>query len=141
MNLLEHLSSKNLFYEDNRGYRKCLRELFIMNPLNYSEKINELKSFEDIDDETEDEMSYDAEASEKILDDIYSCTKDNELMIDIYSTAAARMFSIDNSIGLAVLMCYDYLYSFILCLVDYLKDPNDFNKSNNNYINLMKKIS
>jgi hypothetical protein len=37
MNLLEHLSSKNLFYEDNRAYRQCLRELFIMNPSKYSE--------------------------------------------------------------------------------------------------------
>jgi len=141
MNLLEHLSSKNLSYQNNREYRQCLRELFIMNPSNYYEKINELKSFEEIDDETEDEMSYDAESTEKILDDIYSCTKDNEIMIDIYSTAAARMFSIDNSIGLAVLMCYDYLSYFMLCLVDYLKAPNDFNKTNINYINLMKKIS
>ena len=141
MNLLEHLSSKNLFYEDNRAYRQCLRELFIMNPSKYSEKIYEIKSLEELDEETEDEISYDSEAAENVLDEIYSKTKDNDLMNEIYSNAAARMFSMDKTIGLAVLMSYDYLSFFILCLVDYLKAPGEFNKSNINYINLMKKIS
>jgi len=141
MNLLEHLSSKNLFYEDNKRYRQCLRELFLMNPEKYSEKIDLIKSTEELDEETEDEISYDSEAAEKIMDEIYLKTKDNDLLNEIYSNAAARMFSIDKTIGLAVLMSYDYLSFFILCLVDYLKAPGEFNKSNINYINLMKKIS
>jgi hypothetical protein len=141
MNLLEHLSSKNLFYEDNKRYRQCLRELFLMNPEKYSEKIDLIKSTEELDEETEDEISYDSEAAEKIMDEIYLKTKDNDLLNEIYSNAAARMFSIDKTIGLAVLMSYDYLSFFILCLVDYLKAPGEFNKSNINYTNLMKKIS
>jgi hypothetical protein len=112
-----------------------------MNPSKYSEKIYEIKSLEELDEETEDEISYDSEAAENVLDEIYSKTKDNDLMNEIYSNAAARMFSMDKTIGLAVLMSYDYLSFFILCLVDYLKAPGEFNKSNINYINLMKKIS
>ena len=139
--LLHYLSSKTIQYTDNKGYRQCLRNLFNMNPNTYAEKISELKSIEDLDEETEDEISYDCEAAEKVMEDIFSQTKGNEIMDNIYSCAAARMFSEDMSIGLAVLFSYDYMPFFYLCLVDYLKAPNDFNKNNNNYINLMKKIS
>jgi hypothetical protein len=139
--LFDYLTSKTVQYNDNKGYRQCLRELFNMNPATYSEKIDLIKSTEELDAETEDEISYDCEAAEKIMDDIFLKTVGDEIMDHIYSCAAARMFSEDKSIGLAVLFSYDYLPCFYLCLVDYLKAPGEFNKSNINYINLMKKIS
>lgn len=131
----------SLSYTDNKGYRRCLREIFHMDSANYSEKINTLNSLEQLDEETEDEISYDEEAATKKMDEIYSKTKDNDLFMNIYKTAALRMFSEDPEIGLAVLFSYDYLPLFYLCLVEYFKSLGTLNNANTNYSNLLKKIS
>jgi len=131
----------SLSYTDNKGYRRCLREIFHMNSANYSEKISSLNSLEQLDEETEDEISYDEDAATKKMDEIYSKTKDNDLFMNIYKIAALRMFSEDPEIGLAVLFSYDYLPLFYLCLVEYLKSPGTLNNANTNYSNLLKKIS
>ena len=141
MTLYEKLSTKTIIYDNNKCYRQCLRELFEMNEANYQEKINTIKSREGLDEETEDEISYDDDAASKMMDDIFDKTQSNELFNYIYLIAAAKFLSQDATIGLAVLFSYDYLSSFFLCLVDYLKDPANFNKENNNYIALLKKIS
>jgi hypothetical protein len=141
MTLYERLSSKPIIYDNNKGYRQCLRELFQMNKANYQEKINEIRSREELDEETEDEISYDDSAAEKFMDEIYEKTKHNSLFKDIYKIAAAKFFSEDETIGLVVLFSYDFMSLFISCLVDYLKSPDDFNKENNKYIALLKKIS
>jgi hypothetical protein len=112
-----------------------------MDSANYSEKINTLNSLEQLDEETEDEISYDEEAATKKMDEIYSKTKDNDLFMNIYKTAALRMFSEDPEIGLAVLFSYDYLPLFYLCLVEYFKSLGTLNNANTNYSNLLKKIS
>jgi len=114
-----------------------------MNPQSYNEKLDLLKQNinEPLDAETEDEMSYDESSASKIMDEIFMSTNNNVLFSNVYKVAAAKMLSEDFSIGLAVLFSYDYLNSFILCLVDYFKSPLDFNKENSNYINLLKKIS
>ena len=136
-----NISSKVIEYTDNNGYRRCLRELFHMNSKNYEDKINSLNSVEELDEETEDEISYDDEAATKMLDYIYEKTKDNTMFIEVYKIAASKMLSEEPTIGQAVLLSYDYLPLFYSCLVDYLNLPNLFNKENINYINLLKKIS
>ena len=141
MTLYEKLSTKTIIYDNNKCYRQCLRELFEMNEANYQEKINDIRSREDLDEETEDEISYDDNAASKMMDEIFDKTQNNVLFKNIYLIAAAKFLSQDETIGLAVLFSYDYLSSFFLCLVDYLKDPTNFNKENNNYIALLKKIS
>jgi len=141
MSLYERLSKKPIIYDNNKGYRQCLRELFEMNRANYQEKINEIRSREELDEETEDEISYDDIAAEKTMDEIYQKTKHDVLLKNIYKIAAAKFLSEDELIGLVVLFSYDYMSYFILCLVDYLKSPDDFNSENYNYIALLKKIS
>ena len=141
MSLLQHLINKKVDYHDNKGYRQCLRELFRMNPETYKEKLNTLRSLEDLDDETEDEISYDDSAAKDLLDQIFSKTEKNSLFNSAYMIAAGTMISEDPTIGLAVLFCYDFLPLFYLCLVDYLTSPAEFTKENNHYISLMKKIS
>lgn len=141
MDLLKIISTNNFQYNDNKGYRNSLRVLFNMDSNNYMDKVNEIRSTEQLDDETEDEICYDEESSTKMMDLIYEKTKDNVLFHELYVLAAGRFLSEDPLIGEAVLFCYDYLQLFILCLVDYLKSPNDFNKDNINYINLLKKLS
>jgi hypothetical protein len=112
-----------------------------MNKANYQEKINEIRSREELDEETEDEVSYDDSAAENTMDEIYEQTKDNALLKAIYKIAAGKFLSEDESIGLVVLFSYDFMSSFMACLVDYLKSPDSFNSDNNNYIVLLKKIS
>jgi hypothetical protein len=107
----------------------------------YAEKIQVLNSIENLDDETRDEISYDEDASTIMLDYVFDQTKENKLFQKLYDTAALRMFSVDKSIGLAVLFSYDYLKTFHLCLVDYFSSPEKFDEENINYINLIKKIS
>jgi hypothetical protein len=141
MTLYERLSSKTIIYNDNKSYRQCLRELFEMNDNNYKEKINIIKLQEELDEETEDEISYDDEAAEKTTDEIYSQTKSNALFKNIYLIAAAKFLSQDESTGLVVLLSYDFLSCFVSCLVEYLKSPIEFNEENNYYIDLLKKIS
>jgi len=141
MTLYERLSGKPIIYDNNKGYRQCLRELFEMNQANYQEKINEIRSREELDEETEDEVSYDDSAAKKFMDEIYEQTKDNALLKAIYKIAAGKFLSEDESIGLVVLFSYDFMSSFMACLVDYFKSPDSFNSNNNNYIFLLKKIS
>jgi len=141
MTLYERLSNKPIIYDNNKGYRQCLRELFEMNKANYQEKINAIKSREELDEETEDEISYDDSAAEKFMDEIYDKTKDNALFKSVYKIAASKFLSEEESIGLVVLFSYDFMLYFVPCLVDYLKSPDNFNSENNNYIVLLKKIS
>jgi hypothetical protein len=141
MELFEYLNSKKIEYADNKGYRQCLRELFNMNPANYAEKVNAIKMQEELDEETEDEISYDEASGVKLMDDIFSNTKDAELFNNVYKLAAAKMISEDPSIGQVVLFSYHYLPYYHLCLVDYLESPSNFNKENKNYNILVEKLS
>jgi hypothetical protein len=141
MTLYERLSCKPIIYDNNKSYRQCLRELFEMNQANYQEKINAIKSREELDAETEDEISYDDSAAEKVMDEIYEQTRDNVLFKNVYQIAASKFLSEEESIGLVVLFSYDFMLYFVPCLVDYLKSPDSFNSENNNYIVLLKKIS
>jgi len=138
---LEYITQKSINYENNKEYRQSLRYLFCMNNESYLEKVNAIRNVENLDDETEDEISYDEESTSKILDEIYLQTKHDPLMINLYTIAASKMFSEDINIGIAVLFSYDYLKLFHLCLVDYLKNPIEFTRENFNYVNLLKKIS
>jgi len=128
-------------YVDNKGYRQFLRGIFEMNSGNYQEKINSIKSVEELDEETEDEISYDEEAASKTMDKIYEKTKKNALFKNLYKIAASKMLSEDETIGQAVLFSYDYLKDFYLCLVDFYNERENFIDKNQNYINLLKKIS
>jgi hypothetical protein len=141
MELFHYLDSKKIEYIDNKGYRQCLRELFSMNAANYAEKVNTIKMQEELDEETEDEISYDNDSAVKLMDDIFSNTKDNKLFDIVYKLAAAKMISEDPSIGQVVLFSYHYLPYYHLCLVDYLESPSNFNKENKNYKILVEKLS
>jgi hypothetical protein len=128
-------------YADTKEYRQCLRNLFIMKEENYSEKIALLSSVEELDDVTIDEISFDEESSSLVMDYVESITISNELFKQVYQLAAARMFSTDLSIGVAILFSYDYLVYFHRCLVDFIRTPDSFTKDNVHYKNLLEKIS
>lgn len=115
-------------YTNNTEYRECIRNYFKMNLTNCSQNIQQ-----DWDEETIDEMSYDESAMSKGLDAIYEKTKDHPLFKTIYQNAAAKMISIDNEIGLAVCVSYDYFKYFHACIELYERDMAAFNESSQEY--------
>jgi len=124
--------NKDVYYTNNREYRKCLRELFNMNCI-----INE--DLNDIDEETKDELLYDENTMSAIMDEIFNATKNNELFNELYDLAAARMFSTDRTIGQAVLLSYDYLCFFHNCLASFLR--GNFDNKNEFYLLLKIKLT
>jgi hypothetical protein len=99
-----------------------------MNPTNCSQNIQQ-----DWDEETIDEMSYDESAISKRLDSIYDKTKTHPLFKTIYQNAAAKMISMDNEIGLAVCISYDYFKYFHACLNLFYQEPTAFTESSQEY--------
>ena len=114
----------NVYFESNKQYRKCLRDVFYMNMNNIDTSLNEI---EDLDDETEDELLYDHTAITKGLDYVFNLTKNNEHFMDLYISAASCFFSEDPNIGISVLFSYDYFQQFHLCLVDFFNNKFDIN--------------
>ena len=129
-------------YTTNAQYRQCLREIFKMNPQICDAKVSDTEKHnqEAIDDETADEMRYDNDAVEKIMDHVYDKTKNHPLFQELYNKAAAKMISIDQEIGLCILFSYDYLLLFRNCLDVFLKSPQDFKAETPEFIALMTKL-
>ena len=115
-------------YTNNQEYRFCIRQVFQMDPSIYETNIDALKNHnqEELDKETEDELSFDEDAMKRGMDYIYLHTKHNILFQKIYSLAAAKMISMDPEIGLAVCFSYDYFQCFHNCLMMYLENPDSF---------------
>lgn len=127
-------------YNDTEQYRQCVRALFEMDQTVYEQRIKDIENHnqETLDDVTRDEISYDGGAAMKVMDYVYSCTKDNAEFKELYSKAAARMFSEDPNIGIAILFSYDYLQLFHLCLVEFFSEK--FTTSCEPYRELVKRL-
>lgn len=148
-----------VFYNNNKTYRKCMFSLFdgksvlkvpeaqssVLSELLKEENAaaTEVKDDGDVDGEDEDDYDdsdYDDTKAKIALDYIYSVTKTNPLFRNLYSIGAAQFLSEDLEIGLPVLMCYDYLYCFHLCLVTFLTCPESFTAETPYYIELLAKM-
>ena len=127
-------------YNDTEQYRQCIRALFEMDQAIYEQCIKDIENHnqEVLDDVTRDEISYDGGAAMKVMDYVYTCTKDIVEFKELYSSAAMRMFSEDPNIGIAILFSYDYLQLFHLCLVEFFSDR--FNASFEPYRELVKRL-
>jgi hypothetical protein len=128
-------------YNNTNEYRVCIRKLFDMNCKNYEEKIKKIETHnnEILDDETRDEISYDDISAKKMLEFIFKETENIYEFSELYKKAAARMLSLDETIGQAILFSYDYLYDYHRCLVDFFNGV--FNKNSNSYRELLRKLS
>jgi len=129
--LLQNIKTMDSHYNDDTSYRQCLRKIFQMN-----EKMPHLE----IDDITNDENNYDEESMSKSMDIIYEKTRDHILFQNLYQHGAAKMFSLDQEIGLAVLCSYDYFHLFHMCLKDSFNDSTTFSEKSESYVSLVKKI-
>lgn len=127
---------KNIIHEDsnynnNATYRQCIRNIFNM---------KEQEKDENIDSITNDENNYDEETMARSMDFIYEKTKHHLLFQTLYQHGAARMFSLNNEIGLAVLCSYDYFHLFHLCLRDFVQEYQ-ITETNINYQKLLQKLT
>lgn len=125
-------------YSNNTEYRKCIRQVFNMNATVYNQKVQllETSNNEVLDDETRDEISYDDNSASIVLDTIFDMTKQNTLFNTLYLDAAAKMISLDPSIGIAVLFSYDYFELFHKCIVVFIQNPVLFTIDCKEYIAL-----
>ena len=132
--MLYNLSEPKIQYTNDFEYRACLRKLFCMvSP--------ETTDLDDIDEVSKDELEYDPDACNKSLDFIYSNTSEHPLFQELYDVGAAKMLSLDRTIGLAVLMSYDYMALFHQCIYCYMKTPDEFLETNDAFVSLKKKIT
>ena len=75
----------------------------------------------------------------EFIDFILNETKQNKLFLQLYIKTAGQMFSNSPEIGLTILLSYDYLFDFHLCLVDFFK-KNDNISDNLHYKNLISSV-
>ena len=118
-------------YNDDISYRQCLRKIFEMN-----EKVPHLE----IDDITNDENNYDEESMSKCMDVIYEKTRNHILFQNLYQHGAAKMFSLDQEIGLAVLCSYDYFHLYFSCLWFYFHGGRTSLVGSSEYEQLLNRV-
>jgi len=129
--LLYNFINQESNYDDDSSYRECLRNMFMM---------IELTPNTDIDHITNDENNYDEESMSKAMDIIYEKTRNHKLFQYLYQHGAAKMFSMDQEIGLAVLCSYDYFHLFHMCLRDFFKNAKAFHEKSESYMCLTNKL-
>lgn len=130
--ILQNIQNKDSNYYNDVSYRQCLRNMFEM---------NEQIPHKEIDDITNDENNYDEESMSKSMDIVYEKTKDNILFQNLYQHGAAKMLSLDQEIGMAVLCSYDYFHLFHMCLKDFFHDFVSFNEESESYKSLLLKVA
>lgn len=123
-------------YSNNEEYRKFLRLICGMESGKmYCDSDYDATNMaeEEVDPETLDEFEYDDSAMSEFLDRVYAVTRDNSIFRELYSSAAALMFSENEEIGLAVLCSYDYLVDFYSCFLTYINATESFDRNTPEY--------
>jgi len=113
-------------YSNSQEYRECVRRIFQMD----SSKYPEMAKDPEIDAESRDENEYDEDASAKAIETIFEKTRNCPAIDELYLLAAARMFSTEQDIGLAILMSYDYLFFFHPILAEFFGNHETFENKN-----------
>lgn len=123
-------------YCDNEEYRKCFRKAFKISD-NYRFTYDGIvENFEDLDNISKDELTYDVNAAENNMEEIFNLTKDDILFCELYARAAEKMFSTSPKIGQAVLCSYDLFKWYYSCVWYYLNFDSTRMKDSNAYKNL-----
>jgi hypothetical protein len=97
-------SLPEIVYQNDVEYRAALRSVFSM-------KVSSEDDLE-IDEISRDELEFDPESTSAAMDFVMERTHVEPNFQILYDLAAAKMFSLDRSIGLAVLFSYDNFADF-----------------------------
>ena len=99
-----------LSYTNDTEYRNSIRNVFQMDTTQicpYADLTAEEIDMSQVDDVSKDEMQYYMKSMDIRLSELFELTKEIPLFQDLYTRAAARMFSDDRLIGQVVLCAYD----------------------------------
>jgi hypothetical protein len=128
MNFLDGIS-----YSNSREYRDVFRKIT-------NQPITPPENPHEIDDETLDETHYDETIVAAFLDEIFQKTRDSPIFQSLYDLAAAKMFSTDREIGLAVLFSYDFFDAFYACFCEYVAHPDIFSEKSETYAKMRNRL-
>jgi len=119
---MNYNTNYEVIYENDQEYRKCLREVFNMDLTVSEETIRKLETVNEeiFDEETIDEMLFDYEKTEAAMNFIFEKTKDMSEFQELYLLAAAKMISLNISIGMSLCFSYDYFNLFHKYLVVFI---------------------
>ncbi len=121
-------------YASNNEYRRIFRQITQMDVSKYYDNVQHLP---DLDNETLDEYNYDEHSVSVFIDRVVALTMQHPLFQILYDTAAAKMFSTDREIGIAILLSYDYLIIFYPLLCLYEQSPEVIEKTHEYYTRLL----
>lgn len=111
-------------YENNDEYRRDITKVFIMDI--------------PIIENNDDCIFYDNPSVMRGIDYIYYKTSNNDAFLEIYEKSAATLFSTDKQIGACILFSYHFFEKFHKCLVEFFNNNEKFEKSSENYKELLK---
>jgi hypothetical protein len=105
-------------YQNNKEYRDWIRRVFRFHKdtKTYYADLTEKEMSMEIDEESRDEMEFDLDSMEIGLNFLFENTISSPIFEELYTLAAATMFSIDVKIGQSVLCSYDFFYLYYTCL-------------------------
>lgn len=107
----------HICYETSAEYRSFIRHTFCFDPLKtttYGDMVSH--DLTDLDEESKDELTFDQEQEKRCMDILFEKTKDHPVFHELYTLAAACVFSTDPSIGHAVICCYDMFHLYYTCV-------------------------
>lgn len=139
-NLMYDISNPYIEYKTNKEYRKVMRSLFKMDQNALLKDLATKYNTDTLDEESLDELLYNSDTVMKQMDTLFECTRIHPLFNELYLSAAAKMISMDPSMGQVILFSYNYLYLYHPCLCVFLRDPDDFHKDCICYIQLKQKL-
>lgn len=122
-------------YKNDKEYRETLRKIFQMKPVSTDTVVD------DADDEiTADENDYDCQQINTTMEQLFKETENHPLFQTLYDLAAAKMISLDRTIGQCVLFSYDYFYLFHACMCVFLVCPQEWTEECEYYRDLKTKL-
>lgn len=125
-------SVREISYTGDREYRATFRRIFRMRLVSAGLDIH--------DAITADELNYDVDAASAMMDAIFDQTSTHPLFQELYDHAAAKMFSLDRTIGMAVLFSYDYFADFHRCLCVWMQEPSAWTSTHAAFTRMLEKI-
>ena len=125
MDLFSNFPS-SISYKNNKEYRDWIRRIFRFNKdvKSYYADLTEKEMANEIDAESRDEMEFDMNRIEIVLDFILNNTIQSLIFDELYILASATMFSTDVKIGQTVLCSYDFFYLYYTCLWHFFTDSS-----------------
>jgi len=109
------ITSPSIQYSNDIEYQELFRFIFY----NARTQIDKT-TVHDNQEDNDDELFYDEKIVNHAIDELYQLTKRNVLFQNLYKKAAAKVMSMNKTIGQCILFSYDYFREFHPCICRFL---------------------